>query len=67
MHDNYHFEKKVCFPGLHLSLGIFNRLWILLEEECTEVDLALAQESAPGGGGGGGGGSTTASTGTSSL
>ena len=45
----------MCFPGLHLSLGIFNRLWILLEEECTEVDLALAQESAPGGGGGGGG------------
>ena len=38
----------MCFPGLHLSLGIFNRLWTLLEEACTEVDLALAQESTPG-------------------
>lgn len=44
---------QVCIPGLHLSLGIFNRLWTLLEEACTELDLRLAEESCgfPGTGG----------------
>ena len=44
---------QVCIPGLHLSLGIFNRLWTLLEEACTELDLRLAGEShgSPGIGG----------------
>ena len=37
--------SQVCIPGLHLSLGIFNRLWTLLEEACTELDLRLAGES----------------------
>lgn len=32
----------MCFPGLHLSLGIFDRLWNLLEQACTELDLHLA-------------------------
>ena len=43
----------MCIPGLHLSLGIFNRLWTLLEEACTELDLRLAEEShgLPGTGG----------------
>ena len=35
--------KQVCVPGLHLSLGIFNRLWTLLEDACTELDLQLAE------------------------
>ena len=32
----------VCLPGLHISLGIFQRLYALLEEECHELDLQIA-------------------------
>jgi hypothetical protein len=32
----------VCIPGLHLSLGIYNRLWSLLIGACTELDIKLA-------------------------
>ena len=37
--------SQVCIPGLHISLGIFNRLWDLLENACTQLDLELAKES----------------------
>ena len=30
-------------PGLHISLGIFYRLFTLLESSCNEWDLELAQ------------------------
>ena len=30
---------------MHLSLGIFDRIWTLLEENCTELDLKLAESS----------------------
>ena len=33
---------------MHLSLGIFNRLWTLLGEACTELDLKLAECSGSG-------------------
>jgi len=33
---------KVCIPGLHLSLGILDRLWNLLEAECKEIDFQCA-------------------------
>lgn len=33
-------------PGLHITLGIFYRLWCLLEEECHQLDLQLAQQVA---------------------
>ena len=44
---------QVCIPGLHLSLGVFDCLWTLLEEACTELDLRLAIElgGLPGPGG----------------
>ena len=29
--------------GLHLSLGMFDRLWTLLEDACTELDLRMAK------------------------
>ena len=35
----------MCIPGLHLSLGIFNRLWSLLGDACSELDLKLAESS----------------------
>ncbi len=35
----------MCPPGLHISLGIFFRLFTLLEESCHELDLLLAQHS----------------------
>ena len=31
---------QVCPPGLHITLGIFFRLFSLLEDECHELDLA---------------------------
>jgi len=30
----------VCPPGLHITLGIFLRLFLLLENECHKLDLA---------------------------
>ena len=33
-------------PGLHISLGIFFRLFELLEGCCKKLDLALAQHSS---------------------
>lgn len=35
----------MCLPGLHISLGIFQRLFDLLEEECHNLDLLLAAHS----------------------
>ena len=37
----------VCIPGLHLSLGIYNRLWTLLEEACHELDFEVATCDIP--------------------
>ncbi len=36
----------MCIPGLHLSLGIFGRLYDLLEEECHSLDLQLAHSTS---------------------
>ena len=38
---------QVSLPGLHITLGVFFRLWSLLEEECHQLDLELARHSAP--------------------
>ena len=35
----------MCIPGLHLLLGIYNRLWSLLGDACNELDLMLAYSS----------------------
>ena len=43
----------MCVPGLHLSLGIFDRLWTLLEDACKELDLRLAEANHGKGGVGG--------------
>ena len=42
----------MCIPGLHLSLGIFNRLWTLLEEAYNKLDLQLAADCDGSGTGG---------------
>ena len=42
----------MCIPGLHLSLGIYNRLYNLLENSCQEFDLQLAASSESDIGGG---------------
>ena len=34
----------MCIPGLHISLGIFDRLWELLENACNELDLAIIKD-----------------------
>lgn len=41
---------QVCLPGLHISLGIYDRLWELLEGECTQLDLLLAENTSVQGG-----------------
>ena len=37
---------QICFPGLHLTLGIFNRLFDLLEEACQELDMKLCTQAS---------------------
>ena len=37
-------------PGLHISLGVFNRLFDLLETACQELDLDLATKNQRAGG-----------------
>ena len=41
-------EIQVSLPGLHISLGVFDRLWTLLEDACTELDLLLAEHISVG-------------------
>lgn len=36
---------QVCIPGLHISLGVFYRLYSLLEAACHELDLIFAEET----------------------
>ena len=38
---------QVSPAGFHITLGIFFRLWCLLEEECHQVDLDLVNCTAP--------------------
>lgn len=37
------FLSQVCPPGLHITLGIFQRLFNLLEEECHSLDCSLSE------------------------
>lgn len=37
--------SQASLPGLHISLGIFMKLWTLLEAECHKLDLRLAQHT----------------------
>ena len=37
-----HIHTQVCPPGLHITLGIFTKLYGLLEDECHALDLELA-------------------------
>ena len=34
----------MCIPGLHISLGIFDRLWELLEDACNEIDISIVKQ-----------------------
>lgn len=40
-------DTQVCPPGLHITLGVFFRLWCLLEEDCHQLDLELAMHTSP--------------------
>lgn len=42
INSHIHTFLKVCLPGLHISMGIFYKLYSLLEEECHLLDLRLA-------------------------
>ena len=37
--------SQASLPGLHISLGIFMKLWTLLEAECHKLELELAQHT----------------------
>ena len=34
---------QVCLPGLHITLGVFMRLFTLMEDECHKLDLEMAE------------------------
>ncbi|XP_071490789.1 uncharacterized protein [Diadema antillarum] len=38
---------QVCPPGLHLSLGIFLKLYVAFERECHALDMAMAGKLRP--------------------
>ena len=48
-HKDMWFSTQVCIPGLHISLGVFKKLFDDLEDQCFELDkkihLQLAVES----------------------
>ena len=49
--ENIHFSlPKVCLPGLHITLGIFDRLFSLLEDSCHGLDVSVALEDSAVGG-----------------
>ncbi len=37
-------EMQVCPPGLHIGLGIFYRLFQLMEDQCHQLDLIVVGE-----------------------
>lgn len=39
-------HEQVCPPGLHITLGIFYRLFSLLESECHLLDLKITEEDS---------------------
>lgn len=41
------YVSQVCPPGLHITLGVFYRLWCLLETDCHKLDLELATRISP--------------------
>ena len=41
--------KMEVYPGLHISLGIFDCLYNLLVDACHEFDCLVAEENAGGG------------------
>lgn len=43
----YHnYYTQVCPPGLHLTLGIFYRLFSLMETACHRLDLEVTKEDS---------------------
>ena len=40
-------QLQVSLPGLHITLGVFYRLWSLLEVACHKLDLELSKRTAP--------------------
>lgn len=41
--------KQVCPPGLHITLGIFFKLFTLLEDSCHELDVRALLQGVNGG------------------
>lgn len=39
----------MCPPGLHISLGIFLRLFVLLEADCHKLDVSMRIQGGSGG------------------
>ena len=38
---------QVCLPGLHITLGVYLRLFTLLEDECHALDVEMTLFSSP--------------------
>lgn len=39
------FCQQICIPGLHISLGLFVKFY-MLEEECVDLDVKMAHSKA---------------------
>lgn len=37
----------MCLPGLHITLGVYLRLFNLLEDECHKLDMEMAELTSP--------------------
>lgn len=46
MFTKKYLQPKVCLPGLHISLGVFFRLFTLLEDECHGLDVQMAMHNS---------------------
>ena len=37
---------QVALPGLHISLGVFHKFFKMLEDECSVLDIKIAEKLA---------------------
>lgn len=42
----YFYPSQICIPGLHISLGLFLKFYVLYENECSEMDERIVAKLA---------------------
>ena len=46
MYMHLYIIMQVCLPGLHITLGVFHKMFELFEQECHNLDLQFAMQGA---------------------